>query len=144
MRRISWVLGALLTGAAASTATAQTAKVDPCGLVTVQDVAAALGTAVQPGEPGGPLGTACQYAGKDDDYALIQVIDDTTYWMDPKMANGYEPIADLGLAAFSMPQRGGWRASGLTGASMAVVVLSARSATRAGAVALLRKVMARP
>jgi hypothetical protein len=114
-----------------------------CSLFSAGEITKLLGTAVEPGEPAA-MGTGCQWFGKDEQsYSIIQVLD-TTYWIDPRQAPGYEVIPALGTRAYSHPDvEGGFRASALTDKSTAMVVMIGHTANRAGAVTVLRQLLLR-
>jgi len=73
----------------------------------------------------------------------VQVVD-TTNWVDPRQAPGYEPLAAVGRQAYShRDAEGGWRAMAKTDRAVAVVVMIGGTATRAAAVTLLRQFVQR-
>ncbi len=115
---------------------------DLCKLFSSDEITNQLGTAVDDGEIAA-MGAGCQWFGRDDEsYAIIQLAD-SSYWYDPRGASGYETIDGVATSALSHPEEDGWRAMALKDDVMAVVVLSGRPATRAGAVKLLRQLLER-
>lgn len=134
-RQVFWSVLLLLT---AQLASAQSPPGKLCSLFTSAEIAKLLGTSVEGGEPAA-MGTGCQWFGKDEEsYVIVQVLD-STYWLDPRQAPGYEAIEGAGTRAYSHPEEGGWRAMALTSGRVAGVVLSGGSAKRSSAVMLLRQ-----
>lgn len=126
----------------AQLASAQTPQANRCSLFTTAEIATLLGTSVEGGEAAA-LGTGCQWFGKDEEsYVIIQVLD-TTYWLDPRQAPGYEAMEGAGKRAYSHPEEGGWRAMAVTNQVVAAAVLSGVTAKRTSIVALLRQLLER-
>ena len=137
------LLLALLFGAPASLL----AQKEPCSLLTTAEIKEHFGTAVEKGEMAG-LGTGCQWAVKNNDtaFAQIQIIPrDTSGYGTPIQAPSYQKLDGIDGRGFSVKDpQGGWRAEAATGKGhFAVQLIGAPSATREGAVALLRKLMER-
>ena len=133
---------ALLFGAPASLL----AQKDPCSLLTTAEIKEHFGTAVEKGEMAG-LGTGCQWAVKNNDtaFAMIQILTDTTAYGTPIQAPSYQKLTGIKGVGFSVQDpQGGWRAEAKNAKGhYAVQVIGAPSATREGAVALLRKLLER-
>ena len=109
-----------------------------CSLFTAAEIGKLLGTPVESGDPLAP-GTGCQWFGQDEEsYVIIQVAD-TTNWIDPRQAPGYQVLEGVGKRAYSHREEGGWRAMALTDKGISAVVLSGSSAKRESALAILRK-----
>lgn len=144
MPAIRHVLLILLLPLTARLASAQIPQADYCSLFTTAEIVQLLGTPVESGEPAG-LGTGCQWFGEDEvSYVIIQVLD-TTYWMDPRQAPGYETAEGAGKRAYSHPDvEGGWRAMALTEKTSVAVVMIGATAKRPSAVSLLRHLVERP
>jgi hypothetical protein len=140
MPAYSRVLKSLLLALTIQVTSAQ-AQSDHCSLYTAGEMSKLAGTPVESGEPAA-MGTGCQWFGKDEkSYAIVQVLD-TTYWLDPRQAPGYEAIGSIGKRAYSHPdQEGGWRAMALTDKTTSTVVLIGKTATRAAALTILRKLV---
>ena len=136
------VFSSLLLLLTAQLTSAQTPQGNLCSLFTSSESAKLLGTPVESGEPAA-MGTGCQWFGKDEESYLIVEVHDSTSWLDPKQAPGYEAIEGAGKKAFSHPEEGGWRASALTNGAVAAVVLSGGSAKRSSADMLLRQLVDR-
>jgi hypothetical protein len=122
------------------------AQSDRCSLLSTAEVKDAFKTAVGPGEMAG-MGTGCQWAVLKNDtaYAMIQIIPDTSGWSNPVMAPSYQKIPGIKAEGFSVKDpEGGWRAEARNGkGAYTVVLIGAASASREGAVALLKKLMER-
>jgi hypothetical protein len=114
-----------------------------CSLFTTAEVTKLLGTPVEGGDPLAP-GSGCQWFGQDEEsYVIIQVAD-TTNWIDPRQAPGYQALQGVGKKAYSHPEESGWRAMAITDKGVSAVVLSGGSAKREDALSILRKLVARP
>jgi hypothetical protein len=118
----------------------------PCALFTLAEIKAQFGTPVGPGEEAG-MGTACQWPATNSDSAFAQVAvnADTSYWSNPIAAPSYQKVTGIKGEGFSIKDpQGGWRAEARNGkGAYVVMMIGAPSATREGAVALLRKLMER-
>jgi hypothetical protein len=111
-----------------------------CTLFSTAEVTKLLGTPVASGEPLAHF-PGCQWFGKDgESYVIVQVVDPTN-WTDPRQASGYDALTGVGRKAYShRDPEGGWRAMALTD-KVSGVVLIGKSATRDGAVTMLRKLV---
>lgn len=122
------------------------AQKDPCSLLTQAEVKQQFGTAVDKGEMAG-MGTGCQWAATNIDtaFAQIQIIPDTTGYGTPIQAPSFQKLTGIKGVGFSVKDpQGGWLAEAKTAKGhYAVQLIGAPSATREGAVALLRKLMER-
>ena len=119
----------------------------PCSLLTSAEVKEAFGTPVAAGETGA-MGTGCQWAATNNDtaFAQIQIIPDTSAWSNPIAAPSYQKVTGVkGGEGFSVKDpQGGWRAEARTGkGAYAVQLIGSPTATREGAVGLLRKLLDR-
>jgi hypothetical protein len=121
-------------------------EADPCSLLSTAEVTKQFGTMVESGEMAG-MGTGCQWMALDNDtaYAMIGIVRDTSEWSNPISAPSYEPVTGIDGEGFSVEDpQGGWRAEARNGkGAYAVLLIGAPSATREGAVALLRKLLER-
>lgn len=119
---------------------------DPCSVFTPAEIKAHFGTAVGGGEMAG-LGTGCQWAviNNDTAFAMIQMIRDTSGWSNPIAAPSYQKVTGINGEGFSVKDpQGGWRAEARNGkGAYAVLLTGAPSASREGAIALLRKFLER-
>lgn len=126
-------------------ASATSGQKDLCSLFTPGEIAKLLGTPVGGGGVAA-LGSGCQWDSLNDDdpyFAQIQVLADTSYWQDFKLAPKYEPIQGVGIKAYSLPDdEGGWRASALTD-RVSMVRLVATTANRSNTVTFLRQLLDR-
>jgi hypothetical protein len=117
-----------------------------CSLFTTAEIKAQFGTPVEGGEMAG-LGTGCQWAAINNDtaFAMIGVIADTSAWSNPIAAPSYQKVTGINGEGFSVKDpQGGWRAEARNGkGAYAVLLIGAPSASREGAVALLRKLLER-
>jgi hypothetical protein len=106
-------------------------------------VARLLGTGVDAGESTGPV-PGCHWFGKDEQsYVIVQVVD-TTYWVEPRQAPGYELFAGAGRRAYShRDAEGGWRAMARTDRVVALVLMIGGTARQAAAVTMLRQLVER-
>lgn len=127
-------------------ATDAVAQSDRCSLLSAAEVKDAFKTPVGPGEMAG-MGTGCQWAVLNNDtaFAQIQIIPDTSGWSNPIMAPSYQKIPGIKAEGFSVKDpEGGWRAEARNGkGAYAVQLIGAPSASREGAVALLKKLLER-
>lgn len=116
-----------------------------CSLFTKKEIEELLGAPVSAGKVAGPMGTACQWDGPEDDeiFAQIQVLKDTHFWINPKQAPGYEAISGIGKEAYVIPDQGGWNARALTDTAILSVALNGGKADRDRAVKLLRSLLER-
>jgi hypothetical protein len=136
----------LLTTARA--ASAQAHRADICSMFSAEQVGKLLGTPVASGEPL-TAQTGCQWWGKDDKSSVVASVVDTAYLIDPRGAPGYQVIPGLGKRAYSYVETQNLVDPGhaFTAAALArrgvVVTFRAPSATREGAVALLRSLVNR-
>lgn len=105
---------------------------DQCSFFTTAEVARLLGTGVDAGESSGPV-PDCDWFGKDEQsYVIVQVVD-TTSWVDPRQAPGYELLAGVVRRAYShRDAEGGWRAMARTDRAVAVVVMIGRHGEASG------------
>ena len=145
MKHAAWLLAAAIGGFLALSATQLAGAEGRCALLSVEEVARALNAPVHPGETAGPLGTACQWNGRDHDevYLQVRVIDDTNYWSTPRLAAGFRRVAGIGKEAYVVPEMGGWSAGALMENRLAVVALSGTSANAEAAIEVLRTVVSR-
>jgi hypothetical protein len=122
------------------------AQQSPCSLLTPEEVKAQFGTPVQKGEIAA-MGTGCQWAASNNDtaFAQIQILSDTSGYGTPIQAPSFQKLTGIKGVGFSVrdPQ-GGWLAEAKTAKGhYTVQLIGAPSATRQGAVALLRKLLER-
>jgi hypothetical protein len=112
----------------------------------VAEVKQHFGTAVEKGELAG-MGTGCQWAVTNNDtaFAMTQILRDTSGYGTPIQAPTFQKLTVAQGEGFSVADpQGGWRAEARNGKGhYAVQLIGAPSATREGAVALLRKLMER-
>ncbi len=122
------------------------AQSNRCSLLSAAEVKEAFKTAVGPGEMAG-MGTGCQWGVLNNDtaFAQIQIIPDTSAWSNPVMAPSYQKITGIKGEGFSVKDpEGGWRAEARNGSgAYTVQLIGSPSASREGAVALLKKLMER-
>jgi hypothetical protein len=122
------------------------AQHSPCSLLTPEEVKAQFGTPVDKGEIAA-MGTGCQWAASNNDtaFAQIQILTDTTGYGTPIQAPSFQKLTSITGVGFSVKDpQGGWRAEAKTAKGhYAVQLIGAPSATREGAVALLRKLLER-
>jgi hypothetical protein len=111
-----------------------------CATYTALEIEQWLGSAVGEGYTAGPGGTACQWDASSDPsgYVQIQVIEDTSYWENPELAEGYETVAGVGQEAFVAPDLKGWKAGALTPKEVVFISMSGGSSEADTAVSLLR------
>jgi hypothetical protein len=142
------------TAAAAPTANPPVAAVSPagtpggpanayCSLFTVDEVQVILGAPVGTGGTAAG-GTGCQWAGQaGGTYLQIQAIDDPSYYVEQTGADGFEEVPGIGLAAFVVPELGGWAAQAQTGSATYAVAVNGGTSTKQTAISLLRTLIER-
>ena len=143
---VLFVMLTLMAASAALEVEAAGPTKDLCSLFTTKEIQELLGAPVGAGKVAGPLGTACQWDGSSDTdatYAQIQVIEDTSYWSKPSLAEGYKALSGIGKEAFVVPEMGGWSAQALTDTAVNAVAVNGGTATSDTAVKLLRLLLER-
>jgi hypothetical protein len=115
-----------------------------CSLLSPTEVKQFFGTAVEKGESAA-MGTGCQWAAASNDtaFAQMQILSDTSGYGTPIQAPSYQKLTGIDGVGFSVKDpQGGWRAEAKTPRGhYAVQLIGAPSATREGAVAMLKKLL---
>lgn len=113
-----------------------------CQLFTQAEIVRYLGEAVQPGE-NAAAGSGCIWSAKDGEgSALVQVVP-SQYLVEPKLAQGYKPLPNVGTRGYAVPEMGGWAAGAVVGEDGIVVSVSGKAAGETTAVALLQETIKR-
>lgn len=110
-----------------------------CKLLSRDEIAKALGAAVEVGETSGPLGSACSWKIKSQDRTVMLQFVPRKYYEDGARQPGGEALAGIGEKAFVGPWLDDQRAGALT-ANGAVYVMTPK---KDASVALLRAVATR-
>jgi hypothetical protein len=115
-----------------------------CDGFTQAEIARALGTAVAL-QPRRNEADMCVWDGTTDEEAGVQthMIRNREAWTPPRGAKGYEALAEIGEAAYVVPELGGWAAAALIADGMMAVWITGSNASREAAIQLLRTAIER-
>lgn len=111
-----------------------------CRLFTPAEIKGFLGRAVGAGENAAG-GSGCMWNNADDGDASVQVVE-ARYAVAPTLVKGYKPLPAIGPKAWVAPDMG-WTAGSVVGDVAVVVNLGGKTASEAGAVAMLQKALER-
>ena len=137
----------LLFAARTSLAQGGSPRGDRCALFKTAEVQKLLGRPVEDGEAGSG-GTLCQWFGKDQKSWVIVSVLDSSFFVDPRNASGYQVVPGVGRRAYThMEDQGGgdtgWIGEAQTDKATVRITVMGRTATREAAAALLKEAVAR-
>jgi hypothetical protein len=137
----------LLLLLAVRTSQAQGPRGDRCALFKTAEIQKLLGRPVEDGESGSG-GTLCQWFGKDQKSWVIVSVLDSSFFVDPRNASGYQVVPGVGRRAYThMEDQGGgdtgWIGEAQTDKATVRITVIGRTATREAAAALLKETVAR-
>jgi hypothetical protein len=113
-----------------------------CRLFTPAELAAYVGEPLERGEDAA-MGSGCMWWATDGEGdVLIQVVP-KDYHANPRMAEGYKQLPDLGVEGNVSQAMGGWVAAAIVGEETVVASVTGKTADAAQAEALLRETISR-
>jgi hypothetical protein len=126
-----------LTGDAKAPASAN----PQCKMFSPAEIKGFLGAAVGAGENAAG-GAGCMWSDKTDEFSAIVTIVGARYYEEPSLVKGFKRLPGIGQKAWVAPD-GGWRAGAVDGDAAVMISLSGKTASEAGAVAMLQEAIKR-
>lgn len=113
-----------------------------CKLFTAEELEAYVGEPLN-GPRNAAMGSGCQWPAKDDDGDVMLQVIPASYHANPRGAEGYREIPDLGPKSYVVFQLQSWLAATLVGDESVMAAVAGQGASPEKAEALLRETLKR-